>query len=204
VGSRRSVRLKVTLAFSILLLVVVLSHRFWLTALGSALVYDQGPSKADVAVVLAGDPWGYRLIRATELVKQGYVPRILVSGPAGFYGLHESEVAIRFAVQQGFPEEWFVPVPNQTTSTRTEAVDMLNEMRRRRIHSFLLVTSNYHTARARRIYLKAERKMGGGPDLRVVASPDHDFAPDDWWRSRQGLKMAFMEWSKTVADALGI
>ena len=60
------------------------------------------------------------------------------------------------------------------------------------------------TARARRIYLKAERKMGGGPDLRVVASRDHDFAPDDWWRSRQGLKMAFMEWSKTVADALGI
>ena len=95
-------------------------------------------------------------------------------------------------------------VPHEAPSTRAEAVVLLNEMRKRNIRSFLLVTSNYHTARARRIFLNTEREMGGGPDLRVVASSDHYFSPDSWWRTREALKIEVMEWSKTVANVFGI
>ena len=58
------------------------------------------PGKADIAVVLAGDYWGHRLFNGAELVKQGYVPLVLVSGPPGFYGVNEADAAIQFAVDK--------------------------------------------------------------------------------------------------------
>jgi hypothetical protein len=127
----------------------------------------------------------------------------LVSGPAGAYGLHECDLAIPFAVRQGFPAEWFVAFPNQAHSTREEAAGILKELQRRNVKSFLLVTSDYHSARARRIFLAAERASGIGPQIRTVASPDEFFAPDSWWRNREGQKVAFLEWSKTIATVFG-
>jgi hypothetical protein len=62
------------------------------------------------------------------------------------------------------------------------------------------VTSNYHTARARRIYLSAEHERGGGPDLRVVASGDRFFNAGNWWHNREGRKTFLYEWMKTVAS----
>ena len=203
-GPRRSSRFKLFLSLLALLLAAYVFRGMWLPAFGWALVHDEGPRNAEVAVVLAGDYWGFRISRGAELVKQGYVPRVLVSGPPGFYGVNEGDAAIRWAIQQGYPAEWFVGVPHQATSTRDEAVAMLNYMQQHRIRSFLMVTSNFHTARARRIFLKAERAMGGGPDFRAVASADKYFAPDTWWKSREGCKTTFIEWTKTVAGALGI
>jgi hypothetical protein len=40
--------------------------------------------------------------------------------------------------------------------------------------------------------------------MRTVTAPDEYFHPDSWWRSREGQKTVFFEWSKTVATALGI
>jgi uncharacterized SAM-binding protein YcdF (DUF218 family) len=190
-----------TAAFLVLL---YLTRSWWLPAFGYGLIHDEGPAKADIAVVLAGDSYGHRIVKAGELVRAGYVPAALVSGPAGAYGLQESDLAIPFAVRQGFPADWFIAFPNHTLSTREEATAVLGELRRRNVKSFLLVTSNYHTARARRIYLAAERASGGGPQIRTVAAPDEFFRPDRWWRSRQGQKIAFMEWSKTVATVFGL
>ena len=155
-------------------------------------------------MVLAGDAYGHRIVKAGELVRAGYVPAVLVSGPAGAYGLHESDLAIPFAVRQGFPAEWFIAFPHNGLSTREEAALMLEELRRRKVSSFLLVTSTYHTARARRIFLAAERAMGYGPQVRTVAASDEFFQPNSWWRNRQGQKLAFMEWSKTVATVFGL
>ena len=88
-SARRFIRLKFTAAFLVLLLILFFTRGVWLTALGSALVYDQGPAKADVAVLLAGDQWGNRITRAAELVKQGYVPCVRVTGPWGCCGISE-------------------------------------------------------------------------------------------------------------------
>jgi hypothetical protein len=71
------------------------------------------------------------------------------------------------------------------------------------VKSFLLVTSDYHTARARRIFLAAERTSGFVPQIRTVASRDEFFTPDSWWRNRESQKTAFFEWTKTVATVFG-
>jgi len=205
VAVRRWSRFKILAALLLLLAVVYFSRPLWLTALGSWLVFDDGPAKAETVVVLGGgDNLGYRIEKAADLVRAGYAPSVLVSGPAGFYGLNEGEAAVQYAVRKGYPAAWFIVVRHSATSTSEEAAVMLAELRRRNIHSFLLVTSNYHTARARRIYLATERATGGGPSMRVVACADQFFTPDSWWRKREGRKIAFMEWTKTIAHVFGI
>jgi len=185
------------------LVLIFLTRSLWLPAFGYALVHDEGPAKADIAVVLAGDFYGHRIVKAGELVRNGFVPLVLVSGPAGAYGLHECDLAIPFAGRQGFPVDWFIAFPNEAHSTREEAAAILKELQRRNVESLLLVTSDYHTARARRVFLSVERASGIGPQIRTVASRDEFFAPDSWWRNREGQKVAFLEWSKTIATVFG-
>ncbi len=183
-----------------MLALAAVTHTWWMAALGRMLVRDDGPGPADMAVVLAGDFYGNRIVRAGELVKQGYVPHVLVSGPDMVYGHYESDLAIPFAVGRGYPESWFIAEPNEALSTREEAAVVVADLRRRGVHRFLLVTSDYHTARAARIYRAA------APDLvmRVVAAHDKYFRPDAWWRNREGRKIFVVEWMKTVAGAFGI
>ena len=159
----RYFRLKLLAACLVLAAAAILSRSLWLPLLGYALIHDDGPAKADIAVVLAGDTVGHRIEKAAELIRQGYVPAALISGPPGFYGLHECDFEIAYAVRQGFPAQWFIPLPNSALSTREEAQVVLAELRRRNVRSFHLISSDFHTARARRIYQAAERAMAGGP-----------------------------------------
>ncbi|HLK62681.1 MAG TPA: YdcF family protein [Bryobacteraceae bacterium] len=193
-------RLSPLLICLFLLVVVWLSHSLWLQWFGHVLIRDEGPRKADIAVVLAGDDFGHRIEKGGDLVRSGFVPAVLVSGPP-YYHIHECDVAIAFAVIKGYPAEWFVPFPNSALSTREEAAAILPELERRGVHSFLLVTSDYHTARAARIYRAA--MAGKGLDMHVIAAPDEYFREDSWWRNREGEKTVFFEWSKTIATALG-
>ena len=203
-GERRGFRFQFVLLLLLLVVVVYLARDVWLGALGSALVHDEGAGKAEIAVVLAGDSWGYRLTKGAELVRQGYVPLVLVSGPPAFYDVNEADAAIHFAMVRGYPAEWFIPLYHTAMSTREEATAVLDALQQRHIHSALLVTSDYHSARARRIFLAAERQRGGGPNLRMVASRDRFFSAAGWWHNREGQKTAFMEWSKTVATVFGL
>ena len=200
----RSKRKILLLTLAVLLAAGVLARSWWLSALGFALVRDDGPAKADLVVVLSGDYYGHRILKAAELVRQGYAPAALVSGAPGFFGLHEADLAIPFAVRQGYPREYFIPLPNEGLTTREEAGFVLTELQRRNVRSFLLVTSVYHTARAARVYGAALRAAGGGPVMRVTAAPDEFFRPDAWWRTREARKVFFLEWCKTIASAIGV
>jgi uncharacterized SAM-binding protein YcdF (DUF218 family) len=204
VGERRGFRFQYALGLLLLVAAVYLSRDVWLGALGSALIHDEGPAHADIAVVLAGDSWGYRLTRGAELVRQGFVPLVLVSGPPAFYDVNEANAAIHFAILKGYPAEWFIPVYHTALSTREEATAMLDALQQRNIHSALLVTSDYHSGRAGRIFREVERRRGGGPNLRVVASGDRFFSAGNWWHNREARKIVFMEWTKTLASVFGI
>ena len=200
----RSSRFKFLLALLVLAIAAIASRPLWLPLFGYALVHDDGPAKADIAVILAGDYYGHRILKGGDLVRAGYVPAVLVSGPPGLYGVNEADLAIAFAVSRGYPKQWFLPFHNKAHSTREEAQVILPELRRRGVHTFLLVTSDYHTARAARIYRAEERNEGFAPAVRVVAVPDEFFRPASWWRNRESQKTAFMEWCKTVATAVGM
>ena len=184
----------------VLLSVLILSHSLWLPALGGWLVRTDPPARADVALVLAGDCTGYRILKAAEMVRHGYTQTVLVSGPEGMYGYTEAELEIPFAVRGGYPAHWFVAAPNQSRSTREEALAMVDVLRKRGVHICLLVTSDYHTRRAGRIYRAAAPDL----DFRVVGAVTPQFDPAGWWHSREGRKCVFLEWTKTVTGWFGV
>jgi len=177
-----------------------LFHNAVLTALGSYLVNAEPPEKADIALVLAGDGEGNRILKAAQLVRQGYAPKVLVSGPSGVYGQYECDLAIPFAVKSGYPASYFVHFENDARSTQEEARDAIARLRQMGVHKVLLVTSDYHTRRSGKIYRTA------APDLQfvVVAAPDKYFTANGWWHNRQGEKIAFNEWVKTLTEPFGI
>ena len=174
----------------------------WILArLGEALVNDQPPQKADAVLVLAGDAVGNRILKGVELVQQGFAPVIYVSGPEGYYGHSEDQLAIEFALKRGHPPQWFVGVPNHAESTLDEARIMLPILRAKGVRRVLLVTSNFHTARAARIF---RRIATPGMEVVSVAAKDASFAPQAWWNNRRGQKVFFYEASKTLADYVGL
>lgn len=196
-SSRRN-RFLIAVAGLLLAAVLLLPHL--LAAAGSYLVDASDPVEADAVFVLAGDATGRRIVRAAELVRDGFAPAVIVSGPDGFYGAYECDLAIAYAVQQGFPEEYFIHFEHHAASTEEEADAAAIEVRKRGIRKLLIVTSNFHTRRA----LKQFRRVMPDIELTMVAAPDASFAPEDWWKRRQAQKVFFFEWTKTVATWFGI
>lgn len=185
---------------AVFILLVILIHSVWLGWMGSLLVDAEVPSHADVIVTLAGDPAGHRILRAAELVKQGYAPKVLVSGPGGIYDLHECDLAIPFAVRHGYPAGWFMPVPHSAHSTEEEARALLPVIEKLHARTVIVVTSDYHTRRA----VRTLRAAWPGIELHVVAAGDDYFSAYGWWHSREGRKIFLLEWTKTLASVVGL
>ncbi len=159
---------------------------------------DDKPQKADAIVVLGGDNFGTRIVKAAQLVTAGYAPYVLVSGPSSLLG-HESDETIEYARRQGYPTSIFRPITHELNSTRSEAAFIDKYLQAHGIGKILLVTSNYHTRRAAGLM----RKYAPGIWVIPVAAPDPSFTPDGWWKKRDGRKTFLLEWLKTVATAAG-
>ncbi len=201
----RPSRLKIPLlTLALVLLLTVSARGVWLPWIGEALVRNDGPGKADIAVVLAGDTAGGRILRAAQMVQAGDVPAALVDGPMGAYGNRESDLAIAYIVREGYPKDWFIPLPMNAHSTAEEAVQVATELERRHVASFALVTSEFHTARAGRTFRAVLRQRGDRLAMRVVGTPDDFFRPAAWWQDREGRKATLLEWTKTVAAVFGM
>lgn len=183
------------LALASAVLLAALFHTQALKALGAYLERDTPPEKADVAFVLAGDAYGRRILTGAGLVRQGYAPQAVISGPAAYYGFYECDLAIPFAEKAGYPASYFLRFPNQAHSTREEAAMAAVEFHKLGVRRVLLVTSNYHTRRAGSLFREA------APDIQffVVGAPDEHFRVDDWWHDREARKIFLTEWVKTVA-----
>ena len=182
----------------IALALVWLFHAQLLAALGSFLEKSEPPQHAEAAFVAAGDISGHRILKAAELVREGYVSKAIISGPEGMYGFHESDLAIPFAERAGYPESYFRPFPNRALSTNEEAHAAAEEFQKLGVKRVLLVTSDFHTRRAGNLF----RAAAPGVDFVVVAAPDDHFSPRGWWRDREGRKTFATEWAKTIGEWL--
>lgn len=183
----------------LLLAVLLLTREYWFRKLGEFMIQAEAPHKADMAVVLAGDWRGNRILKGGDLVRAGFVPAALVDGPPQHYGVPESDLAVDFALKRGYPESYFIRFPMNAFSTDEEAQIVIAELRRRGCASFLLVTSDFHTRRAGRIF----RKYLGDLRMTVVSAPDDSFRGGDWWGTREGRKTFAFEFMKTVTEPLG-
>ena len=167
----------------------------WLRGIGEFLVRAEAPNTADVVIVLAGDGYGHRLMHGVGLVRQGYAPLAIVDGPRAAYGNSEADLAVAWAAAQGVPREILSPLRMGARSTVVEVLTLNRELERRKVKKALVVTSNFHTRRARAVF---ERYGLKGVQFTMVAARDEDFDPQNWWRSRDAKKVVLLEYAKLV------
>ena len=183
--------------FFLLILIIAtwVYHAAWLYFLGHALIQQDQPFQADAIVLLAGDSKGERMNKAVELANAKLAPRILVSSAGHLFDSSEGELSVSFAVKRGAAPGLFEVIQHGADSTMEEAEIMIAECRRRGVKKLLLVSSDYHTNRAGKIFRVVAPEM----EIRTVGSMTQVFNPDSWWTNRAARKVWLMEAVKTVA-----
>ncbi len=191
------------LAAVLILVALAYAVPMGLKALGAALITDDPLHPAGAILVLAGESReGDRVRHAVQLFKRGLAPLLVLSGTPMGFRTHEADVMRRHAEFLGVPSTRILTVKQNGDSTKEEAGVVVPILKRRGLKEVILVTSNYHTARAKRIF---ERAAGlYGPHF--LASPVNDglFEPDGWWKRRRFAKTFVYEAIKTVWSAVEV
>ena len=181
------------IAAAVLAVVVLIQWQAALSLLGRCLIDSQPPRPADLILVLGGDFWGPRVVKAAELNALGYAPTVLISSPP-YAGRPEGELAVDFLVKRGFRKEMFAVFPHTASSTIAEALALRGELARRGVKRVILVTSNYHSRRAAIVF----HLFCPGFSFTSVPAPDSNYSADGWWKSGVSREVFFSEWTKML------
>ncbi|MDA2923059.1 YdcF family protein [Acidobacteria bacterium AH-259-L09] len=180
----------------------------------SYLVTEEKPQKVDVIVVLAGQ-WPERVLEALDLYRAGYAPHILltrpwrrqafryVEGQLGFDLPSEEEVNRDLLMKLGVPSEaiWMVKEEVTGTGTRGEAEQVRDYLLSSRSRTALLVTSRFHTNRAKRVFATM---LPGHFHLIVIGSRYDTFNPVGWWKRGNDRLSVVLEYLKLTSFYLGL
>lgn len=177
--------LLVLILFTSLLLVVYLVRGPLLRALADWWIVDESLERSQAIVVLGGDNvTGDRVRHAVELYRQGWAPRVVLSGMSYRSYFNEVEWMRQEAVNLGVPEDHLITVPQRASSTLAEAQALQPVLAENGFRKIIVVTSNYHTRRSRMIFHALYRERG--TKVLVSAAPDYEFRPQRWWKDRAG------------------
>lgn len=119
------------------------------------LIASDPLAPADAIVVIGGDHKPDRIAHAVRLYEDGYAPVIILSAGTlvweGNERVAEAEVMRRQAIALGVPPEVMIlEVESRSTYENAHFTRQLSEAHR--IDSLLLVTSTYHSRRARHFF----------------------------------------------------
>ncbi len=182
-----------------LLLTLFLTAPLWLPLPARFLIIRQTSLEpADLLHVLGGN--ALRAEGAARLYHKGLAPRLLTTGaliPKDLQALGlllpEAEVSARALQRHGVPRS-AIQILRQGTSTYEEAVALREYARTHALRSVIIVTSEFHTRRARWIFQKVVGR--GGIRIQVAALPDADYSAATWWKNEEGLIAFNNEWVK--------
>jgi uncharacterized SAM-binding protein YcdF (DUF218 family) len=174
-----------------------------LALLGEILVARDRPAPSAFIVVLSGESPA-RTLHGWELYKQGLAPMILMTqarrSPAELElerrGMHYpefSELDRKMLVELGVPEKNIVVLPARADSTFSEAVLTRSFFGKQPPPRLLLVTSRYHSRRARMTF---RHVFGDSTEILSAPTPFDDFDPDHWWENRAGIRNLLVEYQK--------
>jgi uncharacterized SAM-binding protein YcdF (DUF218 family) len=151
-----------------------------------AWIIEDAYDKADALIILGDDNfYADRATRGAQLFREGKAPVIVASGRrlrpnAGIAELMEHDL-----VERGVPRDRIVRFAHDADGTLEEAQALTRLVRERKWHSVIVVTSNFHTRRARYVF---RRVFPQGVEVRVASAQDGDFDPEHWWEKRKSIK----------------
>jgi len=177
----------ISLLFLIVFCFVLYAARRPLLRLAGESWVVEDPLQQSDALLLLGDDnfFADRATRASELYRQKLAPVVVASGrrlrpSAGIAELMEHDL-----IERGVPKDRIIRFPHDSDNTREEALALRALVMEKNWHSVIVVTSNYHTRRARYIF---QRVFPSSVTVRVASARDGDFDPEHWWENRKSLK----------------
>ena len=160
-------------------------------------VVDEPLEPAQAIVVLAGDNrHGERVRRGVELLQAGLAPRLVLSGTSLRANFSETKLMEQDALAMGATPDQLLLAPHDANSTVEEALALRPVLAQHNLRKIIVVTSNFHTRRARLIFRSIYQKRA--TLVQVSAAPDYRFRPASWWQDPEGFKLLWLELQKSV------
>jgi uncharacterized SAM-binding protein YcdF (DUF218 family) len=188
-----------------------LSRESILTRAGEYLVVSDPLQKADAIEILASGPLK-RSLKAAELYRQGWAPRIVVTKDEQIFEMEElkhynisvyegHEIVCAVLKFHKVPAEVIEVLDGNNHGTWDEALKLRKYMQERSLKRLIVVTSNFHTRRTRMAFRRALR--GTGVDVLVAAAPpDYEYNPHRWWTRKMDSRTLILEYQKLVFYAV--
>ncbi|WP_022850351.1 YdcF family protein [Limisalsivibrio acetivorans] len=173
-----------------------------LTAYGSMFIVDN-PKKSERMLILGGSVFN-RTKKAMELYRRGYGERVLLTRvndimyPEWVKERHpdmvmdENTLVAELLRREGVPFR-FLDTTIQATSTFDEAWELVRDAEKHDYKSVIIVTSDYHTMRARYAFRKVLDKADTDLSISMAAAPNDIFDETNWWKTEAGLKRIVVE-----------
>ena len=168
----------------LLALLLLVTARLWLPAIGQWLAFPPQISASDAIVVLSGGG-PERIVQGIALYRQGLAPELWYTGDRSISAMSnftDGQFARDFALAQGIPADAIRLLP--TTSTWEDGQEIALLADQEQLHSLLIVTNWYHSRRALCVI---RRHLAGEVQLYYSPPPMLTYGPDDWWRQEDGL-----------------
>jgi len=176
--------------------VLYLVRRPILRLAAESWIIEDPLDRADAIIVLGDDNfYADRATRGAQLFREGKASLIVASGrrlrpSAGLAELMEHDL-----IERGVPREKIVRFVHDADGTLEEARALARLVRERRWRSVIVVSSNFHTRRARYIF---RRVFPQGVEVRIASARDGDFDPEHWWEKRKSIKELMWEFAGMV------
>lgn len=169
---------------------------------------DSLPDHVDAVIVLQGSTVGEkaRIDGAIDLLRRGIADRALLSVPKESYWGQSIPPVARAYLERNYGADLaarvdFCEISGEVNSTRQEAEAIVPCIREHHWQSVIVLTSDYHTRRARMIWKNMTRH---DPNIRIctegVSDPEYQ---QPWWRHRQAAKIWVNEVAKLLWTILG-
>jgi uncharacterized SAM-binding protein YcdF (DUF218 family) len=157
-----------------------------LRSIGEGWVVEDPLERSDALIILSDDNfYADRATRAADLYRHGMAPEIVASGRRlrPFAGI--AELMVHDLLERGVPKDKIEAFPQDADNTREEAQALAQLVARKKWRSVIVVTSNFHTRRARYIF---HRVFPSTVRVRIASARDGDFDPEQWWQHRISIK----------------
>jgi uncharacterized SAM-binding protein YcdF (DUF218 family) len=192
--------LVILLAFFIFLSIFIVPN------LGQWLVVNDEVKKSDIIVVLMGSVYD-RILEAVDLYNEGYSDKIILINSyitakdiiinRGIKAYGDTLLSKMAATDLGIPEEDVLILEGNSRSTQDEALTIREYIRNNReIESIILVTSKYHSRRAKQIFKKALSVLDKEIDIYSSPSKYDPSNVNQWWKDREDIEWVVSEYLK--------
>jgi uncharacterized SAM-binding protein YcdF (DUF218 family) len=148
-----------------------------------------------------------RILEAVDLCNEGYSDKIvlinsyiaakdiIINRGIKVYG--DTLLSKMAATDLGIPEEDVLILEGNSRSTQDEALTIREYIKNNReIGSIILVTSKYHSRRAKQIFKKALSVLDKEIDIYSSPSKYDPSNVNQWWKDREDIKWVVLEYLK--------